>query len=61
MNFGIRREEAIYLRDLILVDRANYSDKTIRTIYGNIDIVGMLRQLDIIIELADSVDEEIVF
>ena len=29
MNFGIRREEAIYLRDLILVDRANYPDEII--------------------------------
>lgn len=61
MNFGVRREEAIYLRDLILVDRASYPDETIKTLYGNIDIVGMLRQLDIIIELADSVNEEIIF
>ena len=61
MNFGVRREEATYLRDLILVDRARYPDEVIKNLYGNIDIVGMLRQLDIIIELADSVDEEIIF
>lgn len=61
MNFGIRREEAIYLRDLILVDRASYPDETIKNLYGNIDIVGMLRQLDIIIELGDSVDGEVIF
>lgn len=61
MNFGIRREEAIYLRDLILMERATYSDEIIKKLYGNIDIVGMLRQLDIIIELADSVDEEPIF
>lgn len=61
MNFGIRREEAIFIRDLIISDINDYGVKRLKKMYGNIDLEGMLQQLDIIIELGDSVDEKIIF
>lgn len=57
MNFGIRREEAIFIRDLVISDINDYGVERLKRMYGNIDLEGMLRQLDIIIELGDSVDE----
>ena len=61
MNFGVRREEALFIRDLILSDLNDYGEERLKKMYGNIDIRGMLRQLHFIIELGDSVDEEPVF
>ena len=51
MNFDIRREEALFIRDLILTDLEDYGEEGIKKHYGNIDIRGMLRHLNIIIEL----------
>ena len=61
MNFGIRREEALFIRELIFAELSAYGEEDIKKMYGNIDIRGMLRQLHLIIELGDSVDEEPVF
>lgn len=61
MNFGIRREEAIFIRELILAELSACGEEDIKKMYGNIDLVGMLRQLDIIITLGESVDEEAIF
>ena len=61
MNFGIRREEAIFIRDLIISDINDFGEKELKKMYGNIDLEGMLQQLDIIIELGDSVNEEVIF
>ena len=58
MNLGLRREEAIFLRDLIMFERAKFSDTCLKQVYGGIDIDGLMKQLDIIIMLAESVEEE---
>ena len=58
MNFGIRREEAKFLRDLIIFERMEFGDARLKEVYGNIDLEGMLQQLEIIIMLAESVEEE---
>ena len=42
MKLSIRREEAIYLRDLISSDRTSRSDEVIKTLYGDINIANML-------------------
>ena len=61
MNFGVRREEALFIRDLIIEELSASGEEVIKKLYGNIDIRGMLRQLHLIIELGDSVDEEPIF
>lgn len=61
MKLSIRREEAIYLRNLISSDRTNRFDEVIKTLYGDINIANILWQLDIIIKFGDSIDEETVF
>lgn len=58
MNFGIRREEAEFLRDLITFERMEFGDVRLKEVYGNIDLEGMLRQLEIIIMIGDSVKDE---
>lgn len=58
MNLGLRKEEALYIRDLIIGDKTAYGEENLKKIYGNIDIQGILTQLDIIIMLAESVEKE---
>lgn len=58
MNLGLRREEAIFLFDLIMTARTEYGEIPIKQVYGDIDIDGLIKQLDIIIMLAESVEEE---
>ena len=58
MNLGLRREEAIFLRDLIMFETAEFGKTRLKQVYGDIDIDGLMRQLDIIIMLAESVEEE---
>lgn len=58
MNLGLRREEAIFLRDLIMFEQAEFGKTRLKQVYGDIDIDGLMRQLDIIIMLAESVEEE---
>jgi len=58
MNLGLRREEALFIRDLILFEKAEFGEGKLKKVYGDIDIDGMLRQLDIIIMLAESVEDE---
>lgn len=58
MNLGLRREEAIFLRDLIMFEKAEFGKTRLKQVYGDIDIDGLMNQLDIIIMLAESVEEE---
>lgn len=58
MNLGLRREEAIFLRDLIMLEQAEFGKTRLKQVYGDIDIDGLMKQLDIIIMLAESVEEE---
>ena len=58
MNLGLRREEAIFLRDLIMCERAEFGEARLKQVYGDIDIKGLMNQLDIVIMLAESVEEE---
>ena len=58
MNLGLRKEEALYIGDLIMMDMRMYGEDKIKKIYGDIDIQGMLKQLDIIAMLSESVEEE---
>ena len=58
MNLGLRREEAIFLRDLIMFECAEFGKTRLKQVYGDIDIDGLMKQLDIIIMLAESVEEE---
>ena len=60
MKLSIRREEAIYLCDLIYADRTNRSDEVIKTLYGDINIANILWQLGIIIKFGDSIDKEMI-
>ena len=58
MNFGVRKEEAFFLYNLITFERDMIGDEKIKKIYGDIDIEGMLRQLEIIIMIGESVEED---
>ena len=58
MNLGLRREEAIFLRGLIMFECAEFGEARLKQVYGDIDIDGLMKQLDIIIMLAESVEEE---
>jgi hypothetical protein len=58
MNFGVRKEEAFFLYNLIKFERDMIGDEKIKKIYGDIDIEGMLRQLEIIIMIGESVEED---
>lgn len=58
MNLGLRREEAIFLRDLIMFEQAEFGKTRLKQVYGDIDIDGLMKQLDIIIMLAESAEEE---
>ena len=58
MNLGLRREEAIFLRDLIMFECAEFGKTRLKQVYGDVDIDGLMRQLDIIAMLAESVEEE---
>ena len=58
MQLGLRREEAIFIRDLIIFERAEFGEARLKQVYGDIDIEGLLKQLDNIIMLAESVEEE---
>lgn len=59
MNLGIRKEEAIYIKDIIYKDIMDYGVKELKQLYGNIDLEGILRQLEVIIQIGESVEEEI--
>ena len=49
MNFDIRREEAIFIRDLIMSEEIEIGEERLKKIYGDIDIEDMLCQLGNII------------
>ena len=57
MNFDIRREEAIFIRDLIMSEEIEIGEERLKKIYGDIDIEGMLCQLSNII-FAELMEEE---
>lgn len=58
MNLGLRKEEAIYLYDTIIADCESIGINSLKNFYGDIDIEGILKQLQFIIELGDSIDED---
>ena len=49
MNFDIRREQAIFIRDLIMSEEIEIGEERLKKIYGNIDIEDLLCQLSNII------------
>lgn len=57
MNLGLMKEEALFIRDLILFEKAKLGEEKLKKIYGDIDIEGILNQLDIIIMLSNSVED----
>ena len=57
MNFDIRHEEAIFIRDLIISEEIEIGEERLKKIYGDIDIEGMLCQLGNII-FAELIEEE---
>lgn len=58
MNLGLRKEEALYIKELILNDYFIYNSPQFQKKYLNLDIAGILKQLDIIIEIGDSIEDE---
>ena len=56
MSFNIRREEAIFIRDLIMYEEIEIGEERLKKIYGDIDIDGMLYQLGNII-FAEHMEE----
>lgn len=58
MNLGLKKEEAMYLYDIIITHCKLIGINNLKNLYGNIDIEGILRQLQFIIELGDSIDED---
>lgn len=58
MNLGLRKEEALYIKELILNDYFIYDSPQFQKKYLNLDIAGILKQLDIIIEIGDSIEDE---
>lgn len=58
MNLGLRKEKAIYLYDTIIASCKLIGVNSLNNCYGDIDIEGILKQLQFIIELGDSIDEE---
>ena len=57
MNFDIRREQAIFIRDLIISEEIEIGEERLKKIYGDIDIGDMLCQLGNII-FAEYMEEE---
>ena len=57
MSFDIRREEAIFIRDLIMSEEIEIGEERLKKIYGDINIEGMLCQLGNII-FAEYMEEE---
>ena len=57
MKLSIRREEAIFIRDLIISEEIEIGEERLKKIYGDIDIDGMLCQLGNII-FAEHMEEE---
>ena len=57
MKFDIRREEAIFIRDLIMSEEIEIGEERLKKIYGDIDIEGILWQLGNII-FAELIEEE---
>ena len=57
MNFDIRREEAIFIRDLIMSEEIEIGEERLKKIYRNIDIEDLLCQLSNII-FAEYMEEE---
>ena len=57
MSFDIRREEAIFIRDLIMSEEIEIGEERLKKIYGNIDIEDLLCQLSNII-FAEYMEEE---
>ena len=49
MKLSIRREEAIFIRDLIMSEEIEIGEEKLKKIYGDIDIEDMLLQLGNII------------
>ena len=58
MNLGLRKEEALYIKELILNDYFIYDSPQFQKIYPNLDITGIFRQLDIIIAFGNSIEDE---
>ena len=57
MSFDIRREEAIFIRDLIMSEEIEIGEERLKKIYGNIEIEDLLCQLSNII-FAEYMEEE---
>ena len=57
MNFDIRREEAIFIRDLIMSEEIEIGEEKLKKIYGDIDIEDLLCQLSNII-FAELMEQE---
>lgn len=58
MNLGLRKEEAEFLYDNIIATCKIIGIHTIKEIYGDIDIEGILNQLQYIIALGENLDEK---
>ena len=58
MNLRLRYEEAIFLRDLIIFNQAEFGKARLKQVYGDIDIDGLIKQLDFIVMLAESIEAE---
>lgn len=58
MNLGVRKEEAKFLYDTIIEMCHICGIHSIKETYGDIDIEGILTQLQYIIELGDSINED---
>ena len=58
MNLGVRKEEAEFLYDVIFVYCKTIGIENVKSLYGDIDIEGILRQLQLIIMLGESIDED---
>ena len=57
MKLSIRREEAIFIRDLIMYEEIEIGEERLKRIYGDIDIEDLLSQLGNII-FAEHMEEE---
>ena len=57
MKLSIRREQAIFIRDLIMSEEIEIGEERLKKIYGNINIEDLLCQLSNII-FAEHMEEE---
>ena len=50
MNFDIRREEAIFIRDLIMFEETEIGEERLKKIYGDIDIEDIKTMFELIMD-----------